>query len=160
MTQEELRKEYASLYDRMATSGNPTYMKVFGNVMNDMMTWMISNRPAEAQEMVERLSAIKWRNYLTQKEADAIIQSMNPHAPWTRDAWKQAMEQHGYLIAEEPYYNRCALFVTMSMIYTDSIDTLKKYAGGNDIFGMIYDLALDKLTDADEHFNIRKYFEL
>lgn len=46
----------------------------------------------------------------------------------------------------------------MSMIYTDSIDTLKKYVGGNDLFEVIYDLAIDKLTDADENYNVKRYF--
>lgn len=70
------------------------------------------------------------------------------------------MEERGLDMEESPYYNKCALYVTMSMIHSDSIDTVRKYIGEGDVFGMVYDLAVDKLVDEDKRFNVRKYFGL
>ena len=147
------------LYDYMAVSRTPAYMTTFGNVMNEMMEWFIANKADAAQEWIEKLSAIKWNNYLTPKEAEKIVSEMVPKAPWNRDQWKQAMEQHGFELDEEPYYNRCSMYVTMNMIHSDSIETLNKYIGGGDVFEVIHDLALDKLLDEDRKFSIRKYFD-
>lgn len=68
------------------------------------------------------------------------------------------MEQHGYVLEEEPYYNRCALYVTMSMIYSDDIESLKHFTNGIDMFEFIHALALNRLKDKDKVFDVRKYF--
>ena len=160
MNSQQLKQEYMDLYSFMAGSNDPANMKAFGNVMTEMFMWMADNKPEAAQEWMDKLSAIKWHNYLTPKEAEMIVQGMDPQRPWSREQWRQVMEQHGFKLEEEPYYNHCALYVTMSMIYSDSSDTLKKYAQGADQFEVIHALALDKLKDKDEIFNIRSYFGL
>lgn len=160
MTQEELRKEFTALYNQMANSHEVSFMRTFGNVHKEMMDWMIANKPDLAQEWLDKLASIKWKNYLTPKEAEKIVSSMNPKAPWSREVWKQAMEQAGYDLEFEPCYNRCALWVTMNMIMSDSSETLTKYVDGENIFSIVYDLAVDKLTDKDMAFNIRHYFNL
>lgn len=160
MNAQELKNAYADLYGYMANSKDPANMKAFGRVMTEMFMWFADNKPDAAQEWLEKLSAIKWNNYLTPKEAESIVAQMDPAAPWTRDQWKTAMEQHGYELDEEPYYNRCALWVTMNMIMSDSSETIGKYVEGDDMFNLVYDLALDKLCDRDSRFSVRKYFDL
>ena len=160
MTAEEMRQEFMSLYDKMANSHEVSYMRTFGNVHKEMMEWMIANKPEAAQEWIEKLSAIKWHNYLTPKEAEKIVANMLPKAPWSREQWKSAMAQYGYDLEKEPYYNRCALWVTMDMIMSDSAETLGKYIEEDNLFPLVYDLAVDKLTDKDNVFSIRKYFGL
>ena len=88
------------------------------------------------------------------------MDGMVPKAPWSRDQWKQAMEQHELDLVHEPCYNSCALWVTMEMVMSDSSDTLKKYVAEEDMFKAVYDLAVDKLTDKDGKFMVRKYFGL
>jgi hypothetical protein len=158
MGAEEMSQKYRELYERMAGSKNPENMKLFGRVMSEMMAWLIFNKPDMAQEWIEKLEAVKWNNYLTPKEADKIVVGMEPKAPWTRDQWRQAMEQNGYALEQEPCYNRCALYTAMQMIMSDSSETLSKYVGNGDLFPMVHDLAVDKLTDKDNVFNIRRYF--
>lgn len=158
MTPQELKEKYEELYQYMAASKKPANMKTFGKVMNEMMDWLIANKADAAQEWVEKLESIKWKNYLTPKEADKIVASMEPKAPWARDQWKAAMEQHGYPLEEEPYYNRCALYTAMNMVMSDSGETLKKYVNDADMFKAVYDLAVDKLKDRDNKFHIRHYF--
>lgn len=160
MTQEEMRNEFAELYDMMAMSHDVKNMRTFGNVHKEMMEWMIQNRPADAQSWIEKLESIKWCNYLTPKEADKIVSEMKPNAPWSREQWKSAMEKQGYSLEKEPYYNSCALWVTMNMIMSDSSVTLSKYVDNSNLFKLVYGLAVDKLTDADGKFCIRKYFDV
>lgn len=158
MNAEELKSKYESLYKYMANSNEPDNMKAFGKVTNEMMDWMIANKPEAAAEWIDKLSAIMWKNYLTPKEADTIVSKMEPKAPWNREQWKGAMEQHGFETENEPHYNSCALFTAMNMIMSDSGNTLKKYVNDADLFKVVYDLAVDKLTDRDGVFAIRRYF--
>lgn len=160
MTQEELKKEFYSLYEMMANSKKVSFMHTFGTVHKEMFEWFAANKPDLAEEWLEKLESIRWDNYLSPKEAESIVSKMKPKAPWTREQWRGAMEQHGYDLEDEPCYNRCALWVTMNMIMSDSSETLSKYIPGDKMFEVVYNLALDKLEDEDEKFNIRTYFGL
>ena len=158
MNQEEMKKEFQALYEKMANSNEVAFMRIFGNVHKEMMDWFIANKPELAQEWLDKLQSIKWKNYLTPKEAERIVAEMQPKAPWTKEQWRQAMEQKGFVTDEEPYYNSCALWAVMSMLMSDSSETLKKHLGDADQFALVHDLALDKLKDKDERFNVRGYF--
>jgi hypothetical protein len=160
MTAEEMKQKFNELYQLMATSANVNYMKAFGNVHKEMMEWFIANKPDMAKEWLEKLCAIKWKNYLTQREADKIVSAMEPKAPWTYTQWESAMGKNGYAIEQEPFYNSYALWVTMNMIMSDSSVTLQKYIGVDDLFKAVYELAIDKLMDKDGKFAIRHYFLL
>ena len=160
MNAEELKQKYYELYDYMAQSKDPKNMKAFGHVMNEMMDWLIANKPEAAQAWIEKLESIKWKNYLTPAEAEKIVAAMEPKAPWSREQWNQAMKESNLPMDEWPHYNRCALYTTMNMIVSDSSETLKKYVSGENLFKAVYDLAVDKLTDADGRFVIRAYFGL
>ena len=158
MTQEEMKKEFQALYEKMANSNEVAYMRTFGNVHKEMMDWFIANKPELAQEWLDKLQSIKWKNYLTPKEAEKIVAEMQPKAPWTREQWKQAMEQHGHDLDHEPKYNSCALWAVMNMIMSDSHATLEKFVGAEKLFDAVYSLAVDKLTDSDGKFSVREYF--
>lgn len=160
MTPEEMKNEFHALYNLMANSNKVEYMHVFGQVNKEMFEWFVANKPELAQEWLEKLECIKWKNYLTPKEADKVTSKMEPKAPWTREQWKAAMEKNGYKLEKEPYYNRCALWVTMNMIMSDSGDTLAKYVDEANLFNAVHDLAIDKLQDEDGVFSIRNYFGL
>jgi len=160
MTQEEMKKEYVALYNLMANSNNIEFMRVFGNVHKEIMDWMITNKPELAQDWLDKLESIRWKNYVTQKEADKIVEGMNPKAPWDKTTWKATMEKNGFNLDKEPHFNRCAMWVTMNMIMSDSGETLKKYIDEEELFKAVHDLAVDKLCDKDGVFSIRKYFSL
>jgi hypothetical protein len=160
MTAEELKEKYWNLYEYMANSKNPEYMKIFGGVMTSIVMDMIASSPSKAEEYIDRLEAVKWKNFLTAKEADTIVASMNPKAPWGREQWKAAMTNPGYEREKWPCYNEWALFATMNMIMSDSSNTLTKYVDNEHLFKFVHDLAVDKLTDQDKKFNVRIYFGL
>lgn len=155
-----MKDMYNDLYEYMANSKNPANMKLFGKVMTEMFMWYAENEPDAAMEWLNMLSAVKWKNYLTPAEADEIVSKMQPAAPWNKEQWKSAMEQYGYPMEEEPYYNRCALFVTMEMIMSDSSKTIGKYVDEENLFSIVHDLAVDKLKDVDGVFSIRNYFHV
>ena len=108
-----------SLYDYMSQSRDPKNMKAFGCVMTEMMDYLVANKPDVAEEMIDKLEAIKWHQYLTPKEAEKIVAGMEPKAPWSREVWKNAMESFGLPLEEMPAYNRCVLWVEMNKIYSD-----------------------------------------
>ena len=164
---EELKERYTALYDYMSVSKNPAYMMVFGEVMTEMMHWMIYNKPDAAKEWLEKLDSIRWKNYLTSKEAEEIISKMEPAAPWTKEAWKRAMESLGLPIEESPCYNSCSLWVEMNKVYSDSAASIAKIMGvpigsvkEEDMVRATYALAIDNLKDEDDVYSIRHYFRL
>lgn len=148
----------------MAQSQNPKNMKVFGNVMSEMMDVMIQKMPTEAEEMIDKLEAIKWKQYLTPKEAEMIVSKMDPKGPWSRETWKNTIESFGLPLEEQPHYNRCALWVEMNKIYSDFGDNIAELLGkplsptDKDIITACYKMALKNLKDKDGVYNIRKYF--
>ena len=158
MNAQELKEKYWSLYEYMANSNKPENMKAFGKVMSTMMEDLIQSNPSKAEEYINKLESVKWDNYLTPTEADKVVAAMVPKAPWSREQWKSAMEQSGFVLEEWPHYNRCALWVTMNMIMSDSSNTLSKFIENANLFKAVHDLAVDKLKDADEKFNVRVYF--
>lgn len=168
MNAQELKEQYNMLYDYMAASRDPKNMKAFGRVMTEMMNWMADNKPDVAEEMIQKLESIRWHQYLTPKEADAIVSKMKPEAPWKRDVWNNAMQSLGIPVEEAPYYNRCALWAEMNKQYTDHAQTiadkiLKKPLAEiptDQIVPGIYAMALDVLKDKDGVYDIRAYFGL
>ena len=160
MNAEDMMKKYDKLYDKMATSGKIDNMRLFGKVGREAMLLVVKNMPERATELIEKLESINWNNYLTEKESEAVTTKMDPQRPWSKDQWLMAMEKHGLPLEEEPYYNRCALFTTMCMIYSDDGDTLKRYANEGNMFELVHALAVNKLKDKDRVFSVRKYFEV
>ena len=164
---EDLKQKYRELYDYMATSKKTEYMKAFGKVMTEMFDWFATNRKEAAEEWLLKLEGIRWDNYLTPSEAEHIIDKMQPKAPWSREVWKNAMEEHGLTIEDKPHYNKCALWVEMSKQFSDSSDTIAKIMDipknevpSDRMFKAVYHLALDMLKDADHVYNIRHYFKV
>lgn len=162
MNQEEMRNEFHELYDMMAASQKVEYMYTFGCVLKDMMEWMIQNKPEMAEDYIGKLESIRWKNYLTPKEAERIVSQMSPKAPWSRDVWRQAMEAYGLTKEYEPYYNSCALWVTMNKVYSNSAETIARIMGmepgavpQDKMVKAVYGLALDELCDADSKVSIR-----
>lgn len=168
MTPQELKEQYDMLYDYMVQSRDPKNMKTFGHVMTEMMDAMLQKMPAEAEEMIQKLESIRWQQYLTPKEAEAIVAKMQPKAPWTREVWNNAMNSMGIPTDEAPFYNRCALWAEMNKQYTDHAQTiadkiLKKPLNeiqADQIVPGIHAMALDLLKDKDGVYDIRSYFGL
>lgn len=161
-----LKKQYEALYGMMATSGDPKNMTLYGDTMTEAFDWMLENRPALAQQVVDKLEAMKWRQYLTKDEAENIVDAMDPKAPWNYPTWDSAMQSLGLEAEREPVFNRYALWAEMNAKYSDHAKTLAEKVWQQPLQGIpaetivpvIHALAVDSLTDKDGKFNIRKYF--
>ena len=165
----EQMNKFDELFAKMSASKNVEDMKLFGMVMREMFKFISERMPDKAEEYLEQLCAIKWENYLTKKEAEEIVLGMEPKPKWTKEQVKSTLDAMGFPHEEMPYYNWCSLYTTISMISSDSGETINKYAFGinttgtadeDAMFELIYHLAIDKLKDKDKKFNIRKYFGL
>lgn len=160
MKAEEMRQEFNALYNMMANSTNVAYMHVFGNVHKQMMEWFIANKPELASDWLDVLESIKWKQYLSQKEAERIVGDMEPAAPWSMEQWKNAMAKYGFELEKEPCYNKFALWTVMNMIMSDSSETISKFIEPDNQFEFVYQLAVDKLKDKDGVFSVRSYWRL
>lgn len=163
---EELMKNFDELYGIMATSENVKYMRVFGDTMRCMMKDMADRHPELAQEYIEKLCAIKWKNYLTKNEALDIIGKMNPEATWNMQEWLDEMEKLGFRMEDKPYYNDYALYIAMNQVISDHGDTIVAIKGEKSLSDIseeelveyAYRLAIDLLKDKDGVYDIREYF--
>ena len=166
MNKEELKTKFSGLYAHMAGSNDVAQMRTFGDVMKRMMGWMIENKPEAAEEYIETLCAIKWRQYLTRREAETVVSDMEPKGAWDYDSWKRAMESLGLEYERETVFNSYALWVTMNAIYSDNGNVIaslmgldfKEAAGNADYIKAIHSLAINKLLDADRKYCVRCYF--
>ena len=159
-----MKKKYESLYSYMSASGDPKNMMLFGMVETEMMMWMIDNRPNDAMMWIDKLCAIKWEQYLTKTEAQNIVSSMQPKAPWSFDVWHNAMESLGLETEREYVFNKYSLWVVMSQVYTDFGKTLAKALGtplesipAEQLLPIIHEMALDLLLDEDGVYEVRQY---
>jgi hypothetical protein len=161
---EAMMEKFDKLYQKMSVSDKVEDMKLFGKVMREAVRELASVRPEIAEELIEELSAIEWKNYLTRREAEEIVSKMEPEAKWSRDQLERSLRSDGLMMEEEPYYNDYALWVEVSKIYSDSGRTLREHleragmGSESELVKLIYGLAIDHLKDRDGVFDIRKYF--
>ena len=156
-----MKEEFKELYKLIIHSNNEDKMRVLGSVTKDMMCQLIDNNPQQAREYLNILQSVKWNNYVTVKEAEQIVSNMKPSVKWDWNYWNRMIVDIDVKYEEVPYYNSYALYTTMSMIVSDSGKTLLNLGmDERELFKLIYPLALDKLKDEDNMFNIRSYFKL
>lgn len=167
MDKNELKQTWDELYAIMENSKNPQIMILFGEVMKVMMERSISYDQVFAEKMLEKLCSIKWKNYVTAEEADAVVMKMDPQPGWTREAWTRQMERLGMPLEEAPYYNKWALYLTMCMKVSDSKVSIARMMGKmpteltqDELATGAHLLAMDVLKDKDGVFDLRKYFGL
>ena len=126
MNNEEIKQKFDMLYDYMASSKTQKYMMTFGNVMKDMMYWLIENRQDIAEEYVEMLCSVKWKQYLTRKEAIDIVKKMRPSAVWEYDRFCEILKSLGLPCEKEYEYNTYSLWVVMNAVYSDNGEVICK----------------------------------
>lgn len=167
MEKDEMKRKWEELYAIMASSSNPKDMILFGEVMKEMMERFIAIEPNFAEKMLEKLCAVKWKNYLTLSEAEAIVAKMDPQPTITRDQWVRQLERLGMPMDEEPYYNKWALYATMMMKNSDDRTAISKLMNKplenitmDEMTVATHLLAMSALKDKDGRFSVRRYFDL
>lgn len=161
MNKQELKAKFTDAYNLIVDSEDTDKMEVLGQVVKEQMNWFINNKPDMAEDFIDRLCSVNWNNYITYKEAPIIVGNMNPKPLWSLSQIEEALSDNDLPEQEYPYYNKYALLVTLAMKASDHSESLLKVVSDkNQLFKVIYDLAIDVLKDKDGVFNIRKYFKL
>ena len=150
----------------MSVSNEPKYMMLFGSVMKEMMCWMIENKQELAERMVEKLCAVKWRQYLTHEEAMEIVKGMMPPAAWQYDEWHRTMQEHELECERESVFNGYALWVVMNATHSDNGNVIASLMGiafkdapsDTDYIKAVHSMAMNLLLDKDGKYNVRSYF--
>ena len=170
---EDILERYEELYEDMATSGNKDKMTAFGEAEQWAFRKMNEISPKDAQCWLDKLEAMHWKNYLSKHEADEIAaklinQNGRIGAHWGYDTFKGAVESLGGKMAEKPFYNCYALWVTANMIYSDHAQSVAEDMGypnpeavPNEKMALsMYRKAVEQLKDVDRPKFVREYFDL
>ena len=165
---DEIIKKYDELYDEMASSKDPRRMMAFGDAEKWIFHHIAEAHPELAEKWVTRLEASKWHNYLSEEEAEEIVEALEERDgntvvkrhEWDYDTFKSAVESLGGAIKDAPYYNCYALWAVMNMLYSDHKDTVAAFIQPHMRVKYYYQTAIDKLKDVDRPRYVREYFHL
>lgn len=165
---EDLVKKYDALFDEMVSSKDPARMMAFGDAEKWVFYQLSQKHPEVAEKWLSRLEASKWYNYLSEEEAEHVVESlMEKHGnveeqryEWSYDVFKQAVQSMGGQVTEPPYYNGYALWATMNMLYSDHNETVSAFIQPMSRVKFYYKMAVDKLKDPDRPHFVRFYFHL
>lgn len=165
---DDLIKRYDELYQKMAVSKDPSKMMIFGEAEKWIFHSIVEKHPELAEAWIHKLEISEWNNYLTEDEAEGIVESLMEKKgdefvqryEWDYPTMKRAVESIGGKISEEPYYNCYALWATMNMLYSDHAETINEVVVQPQRPRFYYKLALDKLKDFDRPRFVREYFHL
>ena len=148
-------------------------MEMLGSIFLSMMDQIESSNPRLYKEMVEKMDAIEWNNYLTEYEAARIAsafvnQDGSRGTHWPYDIFKSAVESLGGKVADMPYYNCYALWVVANMLYSDHAQSVAEDLGyrtpaevPNEKMALsMYKKAVEKLKDLDRPYFVRQYFHV
>ena len=162
----DLQKKFSELYQDIIESEDVEKMKRLGRMTKRVMRWLIREEPELAETAIAMLDGeqTEAKNYLSEQEARAIEEKMDPQPTWTLPELEKTLEGMSLPTVEPPHFNRWALLTTMMMIQSDEGQELKnmmKVSSRDErLLVGIYNLAKARLTDKDGRFNIRKYFDL
>ena len=168
---EGIRERYLELYEDMAKSGNPEKMRVFGEAEKWAFDRLHEINPKVAEMWVDKLEATHWNNYLSRAEANEIVgafinQDGTHGAHWAYDVFKSAVESLGVPAEDAPFFNFCALWAVVNMIYSDHAQSVAEDMGykspkevPNERMAVsMYRKAVEKLKDVDRPKFVRRYF--
>lgn len=164
----DLIKRYTELYEDMATAKDPKKMMIFGEAEKWMFGSVAEAHPELAEKWLARLEAGAWNNYLSQEEAEEIVEALEEvdgdavirRHEWQYEDLKRAVEMSGGEMSVAPFYNCWALWATMNMLYSDHKNTVNMFIQPNMRVKFYYHLAIDKLKDVDRPEFVRRYFHL
>lgn len=166
-------KRHEELYNNIIASKSDAKMEMLGCIFLSMMEQMETMNPRLYKEMLEKMEATEWNNYLTEAEAAKIAaglvnQDNSRGAHWPYEVFKSAVESLGGKSSDKPYYNCYALWITANMLYSDHAQSVAEDMGfkspsevpNEKIALSMYKKAVEKLKDPDRPLFIRQYFKV
>lgn len=160
-----IQERYDELYETMAMSRDARKMKIFGEAEKWGFAQVLAMNPSIAEKWLKKIEAVDWNNYLTDEEADDVVEGIvnqdgRTGPMWNRSQVSGAVRANGGSLECMPYYNEQALFVMMNSIASDHLNTLREYVPEQDMAKVVYKMAVEKLMDRDRPEFIRSYYGL
>ena len=163
-----MKERFLQIYNNIVSQDNVKKMEVLGSVTKDAVLRVMELDKTTAHQLMDRLESTQWCNYLSESEAEAIVSKMDPACPWRFVIWKPKMQSLQLQCHQDYVYNEYAMYTAMCMVVSDDGETIAQIMGqpydavkNTDTFFInVYKLALDKLTDKDGVFDIRRYFKI
>ena len=167
MNEEQMQQQFLSRYDSIINSGDTRQMEQLGAMVKRVMGWMFRFEPqvaAQALALLDEDTATDYTNWLTEQEAEDIVDQMDPQPTWTTQGLTTSLQSMGLPTDCPPHFNHYALLTTMLMKQSDEGESLKEAIHANDrderLLRLVYKLAVNLLEDKDGKFRIRRYFGL
>jgi len=161
-------KEYIEKFDElMKCRKKESDYTLFDSAFKDMFEWCCKNYPDAAKKILDKLSGMNWKQYVTKEEAEKVYQTMQPAPKWNHSQFLSHLESLKLEKDEDGVFNCYALWLVCSMIYSDDAATLALFTfsrnradevDDREMLPLIHALALNKLKDKDGKFDVRKYF--
>jgi len=161
----EMLEKYESIVEKIETEKQE---EMFYSVSKDMFIHFCENHPDLAKKYIDKLDGMRYRQFVTQEEAVKIVTSMHPAAKWGHDKLLEYLEELELDEQENCIFNYCALWVAISANYSDHAVSIAHAIGiknpsdvpDETMIPIMYDLAIDKLKDKDNLYNVRDYYKL
>lgn len=167
MSKDEIFHKFNNLLDEVVEDNDKENLDVSYTMFKKAVCMLASLDPKQAGEFVDCFEGtLKYYNYLTESEAEKIVNSFvnqdGSHGPkWDDpDELFIMVEKVDGKIETEPYYNKWALYVTMNKFASDQHSVILKWVG-NDTAKYLeacYELAVTQLEDKDKPNWVRWYF--
>lgn len=162
---EEIQRRFDELVAKIVASKDTDKMKVLMYADAWGFKQMATMQPKMAQKWLDKIEASEWYNYLSSEEAEQVVsglvnQNGTKGPKWPMQQFEAAVTALGGQMQDAPYYNKCALWATANMIYSDHAKSLSEVVSEADMPKIVYKMAVEKLKDPDRPRFIRPYFGL
>lgn len=163
---DNLKEKYHEMYHKHLVEGkDPKVMILWGKHEKKMVNGIIEKYPEVAESYIDGMEAaicaIGWNNYLTRKEAEHIMANMSPKAKWSIEEVENACKSLGVAYENKPYFNLCALSVTMNMQVSDHEKSISQmFSDETKMVKFVYQWSVEDLMDKDKPEFIRPYYNL
>lgn len=167
MNKDEILYKFNALLDETIEEGDKENMEVSRAMFKKAVCLLVSLDAKKADEFVECFEGtLKYYNYLTESEAESIVNSFvnqdgSRGAKWNDpDEFFAKVEEFEGKTEYEPYYNKWALYVTANKFSSDQHSVIVKWTGNDrdKYIEACYDLAVTQLEDKDRLNWVRWYF--
>lgn len=173
MTTVEMKNRYDHLYDKMKSSNKVEFMMIFGNAERVMFNKLALVKPELAEEWISMLEAIHWNNFLTESQAKSLVENIinqdGSRGPkWSMETFFSLITTKGFVLEEEPYFNKYALWAVANIHYSDHAQSVAEDMGyrnvhevSNEKMGVsMYRKAVESLKDLDKPHYLQNWMEM
>lgn len=167
MGKDEILYRFNALLDETIAEGDKENMEVSRAMFKKAVCLLVSLDADKADEFVDCFEGtLKYYNYLTESEAESILQSFvnqdgSKGARWSDpEGFFERVGEFDGKTEYEPYYNKWALYVTANKFASDQHSVILKWVGNDrdKYLEACYDLAVTQLEDKDKLNWVRWYF--